>query len=230
MLDVCCGTGAPALSAAQTVGRTGKVVGVDLSRRLLELARAKAVQQNLANIQFELGDMLSLRFPAESFDAVVCVFGIFFVPDMVIAVNALWRRVRPGGRLAVTTWGPNFFEPGNSVFWRSIMDVRPNLYKGFNPWDRIDNPGSLEKILNKAAVASAKITSENRLHPIKSGDDWWAIVLGSGYRGTVEQLNQAERQEVKGANLAFIRDEEISAIETNVLYALATKPPPANST
>ncbi len=116
------------------------------------------------------------------------------------------------------------------MFWRSIMDVRPDLYKGFNPWDRIDNPGSLKKILNNAGVASAKITSENRLHPINSGDDWWAIVLGSGYRGTVEQLNPAERETVKEVNLAFIRDGKISAIETNVLYALATKPPPANST
>jgi ubiquinone/menaquinone biosynthesis C-methylase UbiE len=230
ILDVCCGTGASALPAAEIVGPTGKVVGVDLSRRLLKLARAKAVQQRLANIQFELGDMLSLRFPAQSFDAVVCVFGIFFVPDMVMAVKELWRRVRPGGRLAVTTWGPNFLEPGNNVFWRSIMDVRPDLYKGFNPWDRIDNPGSLKKILNNAEVASAKITSENRLHPINSGDDWWAIVLGSGYRGTVEQLNPAERETVKEVNLAFIRDGKISAIETNVLYALATKPPPANST
>ena len=133
VLDVCCGTGASALPAAETVGPTGEVVGVDLARELLELARAKAVRQRLANIQFEVGDMLSLRFPVESFDAVICVFGIFFVPDMVMAVSELWRRVGPGGRLAVTTWGPNFFEPGSNAFWRSIMDVRPDLYKGFNP-------------------------------------------------------------------------------------------------
>ncbi len=112
ILDVCCGTGASALPAAEIVGPTGKVVGVDLSRRLLELARVKAIQQRLANIQFEVGDMLSLRFPAQSFDAVICVFGIFFVPDMVMAVKELWRRVRPGGRLAVTTWGPNFLRAG----------------------------------------------------------------------------------------------------------------------
>ena len=43
-----------------------------------------------------------------------------------------------------------------------------------------------------------------------------------------QQLNLAERQKVKEANLDFIRDEKISAIETNVLYALATKPQTAN--
>src|SRR5215467_5703188 len=56
VLDVCCGSGASALPAAKTVGPTGKVVGVDLAQELLQLARAKAGEQRLANIQFELGD------------------------------------------------------------------------------------------------------------------------------------------------------------------------------
>lgn len=172
--------------------------------------------------------MLSMRFPVASFDAVMCVFGIFFVPDMTRAVSELWSRIRPGGKLAVTTWGPNLFEPANDAFWRSIKNVRPDLYKGFNPWDRIGDPASLTKILDEAGVASPKITAENRLHPIKTAEDWWTIVLGSGYRGTIEQLNLAERQTVKEANLAFIRNEKISAIETNVLYALAAKPQTAN--
>jgi hypothetical protein len=73
-------------------------------------------------------------------------------------------------------------------------------------------------------IASPNIIPENRRHPINSPEDWWAIVLGSGYRGTIEQLSPVEQQKVKDANLAFICDEKISAIETNVLYALATKP------
>jgi ubiquinone/menaquinone biosynthesis C-methylase UbiE len=228
VLDVCCGTGASALPAAEAVGPTGKIIGVDLAEELLELARRKAVQQRLGNIKFEVGDMLSLRFPTESFDAVVCVFGIFFVPDMPRAVSELWSRIRPGGKLAMTTWGPNFFQPGSDAFWRSIKDVRPDLFKGFNPWDRINDPGSLTKIFDEAGIAPPKIVPENRLHPINSAEDWWTIVLGSGYRGTIEQLTLAERQKVQDANLAFIRDEKISAIETNVLYALGAKPLTAN--
>jgi ubiquinone/menaquinone biosynthesis C-methylase UbiE len=223
VLDVCCGAGASALPAAEAVGPTGEVVGLDLAHELLELAQSKATQRRLGNVHFEVGDMLSLRFPAETFNAVVCVFGIFFVPDMAAALRELWSRIRSGGKLAVTTWGRNFCEPANNAFWCSIKNVRPDLYKGFNPWDRINDPAGLRKIFDEGGVAPPKITAENRLHPISSADDWWAIVLGSGYRGTIEQLEQAERQQVKEANLAFIRDENISAIETNVLYALARK-------
>jgi ubiquinone/menaquinone biosynthesis C-methylase UbiE len=228
VLDVCCGAGASALPAAEAAGQTGAVIGVDLAKELLELARAKAIQRRLRNIEFEIGDMLSLRFPVASFDAVVCVFGIFFVPDMSKAVSELWSRIRPGGKLAMTTWGPRFCEPANDAFWCSIKNVRPDLYKGFNPWDRINDPAGLRKILDEGGVASPNIITENRLHPIKAAEDWWTIVLGSGYRGTIEQLTLPERQKVKKANLAFIRDEKISSIETNVLYALATKPQTAN--
>src|SRR5206468_1753637 len=66
VLDVCCGTGASALPAAEVVGPTGKVIGVDLATQLLELARTKASQRRLANMEFEVGDMLSLRFPIAS--------------------------------------------------------------------------------------------------------------------------------------------------------------------
>ena len=228
VLDVCCGTGASALQAAEAVGQRGAVIGVDLAKELLELARAKAIQRRLRNIEFEVGDMLSMRFPTASFDAVVCVFGIFFVPDMAKAVSELWSRIRPGGKLAVTTWGPNFCKPASDAFWRSMRNVRPDLHKGFNPWDRIDSPESLRGIFDQAGIASPTITREDRLHPINSAEDWWTIVLGSGYRGTIEQLDLAERQKVQEANLAFIRDEKISAIETNVLYALATKPETTN--
>jgi ubiquinone/menaquinone biosynthesis C-methylase UbiE len=223
VLDVCCGSGASALPAAEAVGPEGNVIGVDLAKQLLDLARTKAIQRRLTNIEFEVGDILSMRFPIASFDAVVCVFGVFFVPDMTRAVSELWSRIRSRGKLAVTTWGRNFCEPANGAFWDSIKDVRPDLYKGFNPWDRIDNPKSLRKILEEGGVPSPKISAENRLHSISSADDWWAIVLGSGYRGTIEQLTESERERVKQANLAFIRDENISAVETNVLYALAKK-------
>ena len=117
----------------------------------------------------------------------------------------IWRRrcgnsgvcVRRGGQLAVTTWGPNLFESANTAFWSSIKNVRAELYKGFNPWDRINDPAGLEKILNEGGVEAPKIIAENRLHLISSAEDWWTIVLGSGYRGTIEQLNASEREKVK---------------------------------
>ncbi len=92
MLDVCCGSGGSALAAAEAVGPTGKVIAVDLAERLIALGEAKACQRRLDNHEFKAADMLALGYPDASFDVVICVFGIFFVPDMVAATKELWRE------------------------------------------------------------------------------------------------------------------------------------------
>jgi ubiquinone/menaquinone biosynthesis C-methylase UbiE len=123
VLDVCCGSGASAIPAAIKVGSNGSVLGVDLADSLLTLARHKSQQQGLANIEFRCGDFTNLSLPSESLDAIVCVFGIFFVPDMEAAVAELWRMLRPGGKLAITSWGTSVFEPANQTFWNAVQAI-----------------------------------------------------------------------------------------------------------
>jgi ubiquinone/menaquinone biosynthesis C-methylase UbiE len=225
LLDVCCGSGASAIPAAQAVGAEGSVLGIDLAEKLLAVAREKARRRDLHNIEFRVGDMLDLRLPACRYDAVVCVFGIFFVPDMAAAFRELWKVVRPGGMLAITTWGPRFFEPGNTAFWNAVRDVAPALQKRFNPWDRICEPHALRNLLAVAGIESAEATAESGQHPIPSPEAWWSAVLGSGYRGTLENLDSQGRESVRIANLAFIRDADVRSVEANVVYATATKKP-----
>ena len=68
VLDVCCGSGASAIPAAEMVGPDGSVTGIDLAENLLELARSKAKQQDLNNVQFQSGDITQLSFESDSFD------------------------------------------------------------------------------------------------------------------------------------------------------------------
>jgi ubiquinone/menaquinone biosynthesis C-methylase UbiE len=223
VLDVCCGSGASAIPAAEMVGPEGSVLGIDLAENLLELARIKAKQRGLGNLAFRAGDMLDLRLPHSSFDAVICVFGIFFVPDMQAAVRELWGLVRIGGKLAITTWGPRFFEPASTAFWDSIRAVRPDLYKGFNPWDRISDVDAVGSLFAATSVDDVEVVAEAGFHPLSSPDDWWPMVLGSGYRGTVEQLSAAERERVRLENLDFIRRAGVREVESNVVYAISRK-------
>jgi hypothetical protein len=54
-------------------------------------------------------------------------------------------------------------------------------------------------------------------------DDWWTVVLGSGYRWTVEQMDSDATARVREANLRTLREQRATAIETNVIYAVAAK-------
>ena len=223
VLDACCGSGASAIPAAEAVGARGFVLGVDLAEDLLALARAKAHARELDNVEFRVADVLDRTITSESFDAVVCVFGIFFIPDMAGAVRALWKTVRPGGKLALTTWGPNTFEPASSAFWSAVREVRPDLCRGFNPWDRISEPQALRELLLEAGVERADVVAEAGSHPIPTPETWWTLILGTGYRGTLEQLDPGDRERVRRANLEYVQRSGIASVETNVLFAVAEK-------
>jgi ubiquinone/menaquinone biosynthesis C-methylase UbiE len=225
VLDACCGSGASAIPAAEAVGPGGSVLGIDLADRLLALGRAKAAARGLSNVEFRVGDVLDPGVAGAGFDAVICVFGIFFVPDMAAAVRALWQRVRPAGQLGVTTWGPRFLEPVNTAFWDSVRAVRPALYKGFNPWDRIGEPEALRSLLASAGVEDAAVAPESGSQALGSPDDWWPMVLGTGYRATVEQLDAASRDRVREDCRRFIEANDVRSVEANVVYAVATKAP-----
>ncbi|WP_437926762.1 class I SAM-dependent methyltransferase [Sorangium sp. So ce291] len=225
VLDVCCGTGSSAIPAARAVGPTGSVLGVDLADALLDRGRAKARALGLPNIDFRCADVEGLDLPPSSFDAIVCVFGIFFMPDMPAAVRRLWRWLKPGGALAITTWGERVLEPGNTAFWDAISAHRPDLFKAFRPWERIGTPDALRSMLAQAGVPDCAIDAEHSRQPLTSPDAFWVIALGSGYRGTIDKLEPGEQEAVKRDTLAPLRARNALSVETNALYAIARKDP-----
>ncbi len=224
VLDVACGSGASALPAAEAVGSDGQVVAVDLAENMLQLGRANAAARGLNHIEFRLGDMTALGYPDGHFDAVICVFGVFFVPDMKALVAELWRMVKPFGKLAITTWGARIFEPMYCRWNEAVRAERPDLYAAFNPWDRITEPRVVAQLLNEAGVSAAEVIAERGEQRLSIPEDWWTIVLGSGLRWTVEQLGREAAERVRRHNLAWARDNAVDAVETNVIYAVATKP------
>lgn len=223
VLDLCCGAGASAIPAAHAVGAAGRVLGIDVAAPLLDLARARAVREGLSNIEFRRGDATRTGLPDGSFDAVVCVFGVFFAPDMTAFVQEMWRLVRPGGVLAVTTWGPDLFEPANSCFWRCVGKVEPSLVKKFNPWDAIVTPAALAELLTRAGVPRPVVAAAEGHHHLEHPDSFWDILLGSGYRATVDALSSDQREHLRESLLAELRLREVTVLRTDVVFGTASR-------
>ncbi|MEM8639225.1 MAG: class I SAM-dependent methyltransferase [Cyanobacteria bacterium P01_G01_bin.54] len=223
VLDVCCGSGASALPAAQRVGPTGSVLGVDLASALLDLGRAKAQQQGLTNLDFQVGNFMTLGLPDEHFAAIVSVFGIFFVPEMEQAVQELWRMVRPGGQLAITSWGKALFEPASGIFKELLAVERPDLVKDEIPWQRIAEPQGLQALLAASGATNVEVFAETDNQPLATPEDWWTMLMGGGYRGVLAQLDPAMRDRLRQRNLAELERRQVKALEVEVLYAIAQK-------
>jgi ubiquinone/menaquinone biosynthesis C-methylase UbiE len=224
LLDLCCGAGASACPAAHAVGPAGQVLGIDVAEPLLELARTRAAGEGLANVEFRWGDATSSGLASGGFDAVVCVFGIFFATDMLAFANEMWRLVRSGGILAVTTWGPGVFEPANTIFWDSVAAIEPALVRAFSPWDQITTPQALASLLAAAGAADPVAEALPATHRLDSPDSFWDVVLGSGYRATTDALTADRRERLRETTLAKLRDRDITAVQTNVVFATAHRP------
>jgi len=122
ILDVACGTGNVAAAAGP---RGARVVGVDAAAALLARARERAPQA-----EFLLGEAGALPVADGSFDAAVSVFGVIFAPDPAAAAAELARAVRPGGRVALTSWVP---EGAIATAGRLLMTALPRGDVGADP-------------------------------------------------------------------------------------------------
>jgi len=105
VLDVACGTGVVAVTAARAGAR---VSGLDLTPQLLEQARENARLANV-EIEFREGDAEQLPFGDSAFDVVLSQFGHMFAPRPEVAIGEMLRVLKPGGTIAFSTWPPELF-------------------------------------------------------------------------------------------------------------------------
>ncbi|MET8863801.1 class I SAM-dependent methyltransferase [Nonomuraea sp. NPDC004580] len=122
VLDVCCGTGASAVPAARAAGPHGQVDAIDLAAGLLAHGRHRAAAEGLRNVRFVQAD--AATWQDRPYDVVQCVHGVSFLPDMDVSVTRLAGLLRPGGRLAITTWAQGAMEDFGRLFAEAVEHVR----------------------------------------------------------------------------------------------------------
>ena len=157
VLDLGSGTGYPALLDAQTVGSTGSVVGMDLADQMLAAAERKAKRLGLTNISFKTGDVTSLPFDANSFNAVTSRFCLMFLPEIPKAASEIARVLKPGGWVAAAVWSAPEKNPSIGLSMAAIKQVielpppdptAPGIF-------RLAKPGELAGLFQQAGLTDA---------------------------------------------------------------------------
>jgi AraC-like DNA-binding protein/ubiquinone/menaquinone biosynthesis C-methylase UbiE len=224
VLDVPCGTGPSLVAAAERVGPTGAVEGVDFAERMLAIARDKVDALGLGNVDLRTGDMTKLERPDPPYDAVICVLGIFFVQDMPGLVRSFRELVHPDrGRVAITVFGERFYDPLRDAFVAAVSEVEPGL-QPIQPWCRTETEAELRALFDGAGFDEVTIETEDDVLPLPSPDDWWRIVMGSGLRRTVTSMERAKADEVHRRCNAYIREHAVTEVVTRTRYAVASSP------
>lgn len=155
VLDVACGTGIVARHAADRVGPSGAVVGLDANAGMLTVAARRA-----PGISWKQGMAESLPFEDRSFDVVCCQFGLMFFNDQGAALGEMMRVLKSGGRLSLAVWdrleSNPAYETVVAILQRVVgEDAAAALRSPFSLGDR----RALTVLLNKASLERASIAT-----------------------------------------------------------------------
>ncbi len=235
VLDVACGRGASALPAAEFVGPHGRVVGIDFAQRMVDELMRDVRALGVRNLEAMVMNAEDLRFPDCAFDRVLAGFCLFFFPRRDRALAEMWRVLRPGGRVALSTWLKT------DTGWQWLDDLidsyLPDADAARSPAvgrdDCTGSPSEMSAELSRAGFKPVGVVVDAEELTYATEDEWWASLWTRGKRGALEQIEDR----LGAAGLASFEAEAREALRRTqppgqdsirhvvpVLYTLADKP------
>lgn len=226
ILDVATGRGALAFPAAKQVGPHGRVVGTDISAEMMSETTKDVQAGHWLNIELQQMDAEQLQYPDNVFDCVLCGFALWFFPHPDRALQQFYRVLKPGGRLALTTWAHD--SPMHSLIRDSLRPYiiplsRPNN-DGKTP--RFDTKEPLETVLRQAKFVSINIFTEDFKTNIVSEDTFWEQLWAGGNRQHLERMPASTLELAKTdyfQKLQALRQPNGIQAEYRAMFAIATK-------
>jgi len=207
VLDIATGTGMVASAMAQAILPDGRVQGIDLSSAMLDKAFENFTKLGLSNVDLHEMDAEQLDFKSNYFDYASCGFGIFFLPDMKASLKEWLRVLKPGGRLMFSTFEKSSFGELMTNFVNQISEFAVDID---TEAERLAELATCERYLQESGYTDIQIHSEQLGYHLASENDWWEIVMNSGLRGFVNQLDAMQFAQFRAKHL-----EEINKLKTD---------------
>ncbi|MBE43948.1 MAG: hypothetical protein CMO16_02045 [Thaumarchaeota archaeon] len=227
VLDIATGTGIVATEALKKVGKSGKVVGIDISPGPLEIAKREI--GNIDNVELLEMDAEDLKFPDQSFDVVISQFAFFFFPNTQKALREIKRVLLNNSRVAISVHGAEenvpYFTSISSSILHYIPDIRPS---GTPSPYRFGKPNAMKAELEKCDLNDIDIKSYTYTYNVGTFDDYWLKFMRSTaniIRNRLESLDTHILEKIKDESREkaqrFLKGDKIE-FPWQVLVASAT--------
>jgi len=202
ILDVATGPGEPALGIAAAVGPAGKVYGIDVVPGMVTAAQREAERVGVKNAVFEVAGADKLPFPADTFDAAVCRFGVMFFPSPVNGIREMLRVLKPEKKMVLAVW---HFADNNPFHYELARVVDRYVEPTPLPPDapdafRFATRGKLVGILAEAGATDPR----ERLLKFSitvpgSVEDFWTLRcdMSDKFREKLQSLSAKERHQLR---------------------------------
>lgn len=225
ILETAAGTGIVTAHLARALPEA-RLVASDLNPAMLDVARERVTG---GNVEFQPADALDLPFGDQSFDAVVCQFGVMFYPDRVRGNGEARRVLRDGGRYLAVIWDRLEANPVGAAIHRAMPQVFPDDPPQFlarTPWGYGD-PEAIERDLEKAGFSEISIeVVAAASDPVSPEDAALGLTQGSPLRAEIEARDPARLDEATAAAERAVRalgDGDTVTAPLSALFATAVR-------
>lgn len=207
VLDVACGTGLIARLAADQVGPTGSVTGIDVAPDMIDVAKSTSAPAG-SNIEWHVSDAASLPLPADSYDVVLCQLGLMFMEDRAAALAEMHRTLVRGGRVVVNT--PGTIPPAFELMEQAIVEHISAELGGFvRAVFSMHDPDALAALLRDAGFEDVSVTVSTSTFQLPAPVEFlWQYInltpMGPLVAAAPEEAKLALEQQVAESWKAFV--------------------------
>ncbi len=175
VLELACGAGGLGLEIAQRIAPGGHLVMSDVAQGMVDIALTRARERGLSNTSGRALDLEAIDEPDSSYDAVVCREGLMFAADPGLAVREMLRVLKPGGRMALSVWGPRSRNPWLGLVFdaASVALGRPVPPSNIPGPFSLGEPGRLMAAFTGSGVTELRIEEVEVTTRAPSFDVFW---------------------------------------------------------
>ncbi len=226
VLDVATGRGALLFPAAEHVGASGYVNGIDLAEPMVQATNDEIKRRGIANADVRVMDAEQIQFADETFDVVTCGFALFFLPQVQRGLREIRRVLKSGGRVALSTWG----DDDKRWAWHYEL-LKKYLPPRPEPQDtkssrRFDTPDKMIAHVSEVGFRDARVIGETAAFVYANADTWWQTQWSHGSRSVLEMLSPDALAHFKHDVFAEFAARQLPnglPRRMSVLFTMATK-------
>lgn len=204
ILDIAAGPGDTGFVAAKLVGDEGRLISTDFSVEMVEVARERARQLGVTNVEFKQMDAEAMDLPDDAVDAALCRWGFMLMLDPAAALRETRRVLRPGGRLALATWAGPEANP-----WVTLVGMAM-IQEGFPPQGdplapggifSLSSPETIRELASTAGFSEVEVVEVPITWAHADFDRAWEFIseVAGPLAALLKMLDEAETARVRAA-------------------------------
>ena len=224
VLDIGMGRGSSLFPAIKRVGTNGKVIGIDLSEKMVQETKRELLEKNIENAEVHMVDVKNISFNKETFDNIISGFFITYLFYSEQKLYDISKTLKKGGKFSFSTWGKQVNQE-----WLTHIVEKYLEKKTSSTGIKYNTIDSIVYELRESGFHNIKVHEEKKHVIYRNNDEWWDEMNSNAFRGIIEEIkkkgiNQLEsfKADIYKGLEKFTREDGIY-IKMPVIYAFCDK-------